>query len=340
MRVISKIERDHKYRYPAQCGHVHRNSKHLHEQYTVLEHERSFQVDKNTTQSWFRRGVMNDFTPDQLTVSYNINHATYNKVLVLQTAFQNNYCHNLIDNLQTLMYHDQYTEADHIFTGGSQLMKNQIETLGIKLNKTTLIDQNEQCLFNTKCLCIYNVGIKRHIKKATMFKNHVDKYIDNNFEIPTKPRLIYCSRNHSKDVKHGRKMSQENENEIIMLLKQYCEENDLTYTLFTGMESGHTMPLVDQLKLFRQAKIVVGPHGGAMSNVIYLDPTNNPRVCEFTGGTQVQVHANAIFGKNYNNLNAHLFDEMYDYCLIPFAIGSTSQLTTIDIDNLKKFLTI
>jgi len=96
-RVISKIGRDHKYRYPSRWEDRHCNSKHLHEQYTTLEHERSFQVDNVATQSWLRRGVMKNYSPDDLAVANKcINAITYNKVLVLQTVYQTNYCHNLI----------------------------------------------------------------------------------------------------------------------------------------------------------------------------------------------------------------------------------------------------
>ena len=76
-----------------------------------------------------------------------------------------------------------------------------------------------------------------------------------------------------------------------------------------------------------------------MANVIYMNPINRPKVCEFTSGTEVQVHG-GVFNKHYNMLYGYLFEEMYDYYLIPFSKDSTQQVTSIDINNLKKFLEI
>ena len=107
--------------------------------------------------------------------------------------------------------------------------------------------------------------------------------------------------------------------------------------MFDGYKNGKHMTLSEQSKLFNEAKMVVGPHGGAMSNILYLDPNNNPVVCEFTGGNQSAIHGNSVFGKNYSNLYTRYFEEIYDYNLIPFTNDSTHEVTKIDIDNLKQF---
>jgi len=335
MKIISKIQSDLDFDYSRRFGIKNANLK---EQYNQLDSTQSFTV-RHQDVCGFYRGECNTLNIDSLLTTQNNNYQSYNKVLVLQTRFFDNYCHCLIDVLPTIMYHDKHSASECIFTAGSPLMDNLISVLDIKLDKTTFIYNNSGSkFFNTKSIGVKNAQLKRHIKKITAFKQHVEQHIDTNFGITRKNRLIYCSRNHSKDVRHSRKMGKSNEQEIIELLELYCKKNDLLFTLYTGEERGATMSYVNQLKLFREAKIVVGPHGGAMSNIIYCDPKNLPRICEFTSGTQTQIQAKAVFGKNYNNLNSNLLKSIYDYNLIPFSKNSTPDIATIDIDNLKQFL--
>jgi hypothetical protein len=333
MKIISKIQSDLDFDY-SRLGF---KTSTLKEQYNQLDSMQSFTLRHQDL--FFRRGECNALNIDSLYTPLDDSFQSYNKVLVLQTNHFCNYCHCLIDVLPTIMYHDKHSASECIFTAGSPIMDILISLLGIKLDKTTLIYNNSAPkFFNTKSIGVKNEQLKRHTKKITAFKQHVEQHIDTNFGITRKNRLIYCSRNHSNDVRHSRKMEKSNEQAIIELLELYCKKNDLLFTLYTGEERGVTMSHINQLKLFREAKIVVGPHGGAMSNIIYCDPKNSPRICEFTSGTQTQIHAKSVFGKNYSRLNAHLPESIYDYNLIPFSKPSTEEFASIDIDNLKQFL--
>ena len=162
-------------------------------------------------------------------------------------------------------------------------------------------------------------------------------FVKNNIKTEINNRLIYCTRNTSSDTKHGRMMEHANEMKIVDMLKKYCIKNNLIFTMFNGQENGKTMSHIKQLELFNQARVVVGPHGSAMANTIYLNPQNNPKICEFTSGTEVQVHG-GIFNKHYNALFGYLFDEIYECYVIPFTKNSTRDITSIDTLNLKKFL--
>lgn len=337
MRIISKIQLDMDFDYSI---YKDENESKLKEQYNQLDSVKKFGLVERDVNSVCQN--FNALNIDSLSAPRDDSFQSYNKVLVLQTRFYVNYCHCLIDVLPNIMYYDKHSVSECIFTGGSPLLASLISTLGIKLDKTTFIYNNPSPkFFNTNNIGIHDVGSdihgNRHIKKITAFKQHVDQHINTNFDINRKNRLIYCSRNHSKDVRHKRKMEKSNEQAIIELLELYCKKNDLLFTLFTGEERGITMSHINQLKLFREAKIVVGPHGGAMSNIIYCDPKNSPRICEFTSGTQVNAQ-NPDFVKNYSLLNANLSESIYDYNLIPFSKDSTPDITSIDIDNLKDFL--
>jgi hypothetical protein len=133
-------------------------------------------------------------------------------------------------------------------------------------------------------------------------------------------------------------MDIDNESQIISLLKSYCIDNGLLFTIFNGEENGQIMSHINQLKLFSEAKIVVGPHGTAMSNVIYLNPLNDCKVCEFTSGTEKVIQGGKPFLKHYNLVYGFLLEEIFDYYLISFHQDSTPDITIIDIDNLTEFL--
>ena len=269
------------------------------------------------------------------------NAQTYNKVLLLQNAFASNYCHSLIDNLPTILYHDRNSDADVIYTLGSKLLIDQLKYHNIHLNKTIFLNPDETVSFNSQAVCCINSNPDtRHRKILLNFINEcVNHSVNCKSTTGIKNRLIYATRNYSDpNLQICRKMQDDNELGIIKLLKYFCDNNNLIFTLFDGYKNGKRMTSSEQSKLFNEAKMVVGPHGGAMSNILYLDPQNDPIVCEFTGGTQSPIHANSVFLKNYSNLYTRYFEEMYDYNLIPFTDDSTYETTKIDIDNLKQFL--
>ena len=89
-----------------------------------------------------------------------------------------------------------------------------------------------------------------------------------------KPFVVFCSRT-SPTARGGRNITKQNENEVVEHLKQYAEENNLEFYFLTSTN------LSKEYELFSNAKIVVGPHGGAFSNLIFLDPAKKPKVIEF-----------------------------------------------------------
>lgn len=257
-------------------------------------------------------------------------------VCVINTSFSDNYGHCLHDVIPILMYIDEHSSYDVVYTCDSPFLRGLLDMYGITLNRVKFI--NEKVYIKPQALCVENWPAfhYREKHKIWLFKKHVDMFL-NRQTSANKNRLIYCTRNNSTDVMHGRLMNQNNEDEIISKLEEFAEANDLIFTLFSGQESGVTMNHHKQAMLFSEAKIVVGPHGSAMANIIYLSTTNDCKVCEFTSGTAVNVHG-GTFVKHYNNLYGYLFEDFVDYYLVPFTAQSTSAETYIDTNNLDTFL--
>lgn len=181
---------------------------------------------------------------------------------------------------------EKYGEYDCIVTMISPLMKEVIDSFGLviseKLKFILSEEKDDPFLLKFNKLKIVNHSpntypdkVKNVIKLKTLF--HTAKpIIKRENEL-----LLYCSRN-SPTAGHGRRLTQENETQIIEVLKQYASENNLEFCLLTGHESdGSGTPISKQYDLFSNAKLVVGLHGGVMSNLIFLDPLKESKIIEF-----------------------------------------------------------
>jgi hypothetical protein len=261
---------------------------------------------------------------------------SFPKAKILNIPHCETYGHCLHDIIPKLMHEDLQSEYDVIYTCGSSVLKSLLDLFEIKFDRVQIL--NEDIVeIETDEICIENCN-GFHIRdkeKIKLLKKQIDTIIAKKYEPEISNRLIYCSRS-GTNVTNKRRMCQENEEEIIRLLKTFCNTNNLVFTFFNGQEDTQTMSHINQLKLFSEAKIVVGPHGTAMSNIIYLNPNNNCDICEFTSGTEVVVHGGS-FVKHYNALYGFLPEELFKYYLIPFSKGSTFPTTKIDTDNLKEF---
>jgi capsular polysaccharide biosynthesis protein len=133
-------------------------------------------------------------------------------------------------------------------------------------------------------------------------------------------------------------ISSDNEIKIINLLKEYANNFNLNFCIFNGQIDGQRMSTKEQIKLFRFAKMVVGPHGGGLANIIWIDPKNECKICEFTYGTEKTIQSLNGFEINCNFSYSSLPDEIFEYSVIPFTNNSRDNIVEIDIDNLMKFL--
>lgn len=254
--------------------------------------------------------------------------------VILNLPWCNNYGHAIHDVISWLLHYDTYSTADKIYTRQSPLVSSIIKQHEIKLKKVVFVDKKTTLeskrveIHNFPCFCRRDTNVIQNLYNT----------VHNRLNI-TQPKncFIYCSRNHDPSIVR-RKMVSVTEQKIIELSKKYCEINNLKFVLFTGMLNNKRMPLSNQISIFTQGKIVVGPHGAAMSNIFYLRDDHKPHVCEFVSGSGSVVSNGRDFKKNQNACHGYIFSRFADYCLIPFTADSTSDMTNVDVRNFKKYL--
>lgn len=264
----------------------------------------------------------------------------FNKISIFKSKFLYNYGHCLHDILPSLLYLDKFSDSDVILSPLTDFMTSLINLTGLSFKKVKFLKMHESVNLRFKTKTQFTFALQqRNFDMSFLFKQSLESRLSQTIHTDINNRLIYCTRNASSDVKHNRRMLDSNEKAIINLLKSYAEDHNLLFTLFNGQENGKTMSHKKQMLLFREAKIVAGPHGSAMANVIYLNPKNKPSVCEFCKGKySTNVNHGSPFTKNYNNLNSFAFEDLYNYALIPFDEKSNTKITIIDIANLQNFL--
>jgi hypothetical protein len=151
-----------------------------------------------------------------------------------------------------------------------------------------------------------------------------------------KPFLVYCSRNNAKTVGHKRQMAEHNEFEIVECLRQHADKHNMEFVMFSREEQDGVIPISRQYELFTNAKLVVGPHGGAFSNCVFLQSDIKPSIIEFVENP----------GKVFDIMFKGFLSELADYYVIPFCSAPKSFLgnweiidnTEIDIEQLQKIL--
>ena len=262
---------------------------------------------------------------------------TFEKVKILNVPWVENYGHCLHDVIPKIIYEEANTDCDVVYVCSSPVLNSLVSLFQIKFSKVLLLNNTEVQIFANEIIVENHEAFHyRDKNKIKILKSQIDSVIEKQYKTVISNRLIYCSRN-SKDVTHARKMEPANEAEIILLLTQFCVENNLIFTFFNGEKNGETISHLNQLKLFSEATVVVGPHGSAMANIIYLNPKTNCSICEFTSGTENIIYGGS-FIKHYNMLYGHLPNDLFKYFLIPFDKKSTGLSTSIEICNLQEFL--
>lgn len=268
--------------------------------------------------------------------------AEYNSVLIINIPYDSSYCHNLIDTMPLVFHHESNKDYDLIIIANNKHTNTFISDLNVKFKKVGILSSEYH--FKAKKIKVENYSMRsREIKRLDNFKKFLDFYKENILNLKNKKGnlLIYCTRNHGGGVSHGRLMKETNERNINKILKDYALEKKLKYVLFDGKKDGRSMTPKEQIELFHNAKMIVGPHGGAMANVIHIDPDNDCKICEFTSGTDtddLKIQAIKPFVKNYNRLYNNMISNFSDYYFIPFLKSSTKKETEIDVKNLKFFL--
>jgi capsular polysaccharide biosynthesis protein len=250
-----------------------------------------------------------------------------------------NFAHTIIDHLPNLIWLNQFCENHYIFLHDvTHKRRNPYDTVKYLLSLLNIELQNIHFIKDSvdlpKHYVDFHLSHHRFAFQYSLLKNYIDK-LD---IIETNPNLmIYCTRNSGGRAGHKRQMDDKNELEIILASVAFCQKHNLEFYCFDGTHEGQPMSIESQFKLFRRAKIVAGPHGGAFANVIAIPQTNDCHVCEFSED-RVIVHQRGLFRKNYSSILRFFPEHYLDYSLIPFEEGSTTEVTQISINNYKNWL--
>jgi hypothetical protein len=283
--------------------------------------------------------------------------------LFLKLTCEGTYGHIYSDVFPELYAIDNtYPKYDRVVTIGSPLIKNIIGFFRLKL--TPKIKFVDDINFYESVRNIFGITITNHTqsivdgtKDSSFVVQHPASYVCNPNNIlalkaefhrfkpiinTPKQYLIFCSRS-SKTARNGRNITKENEEEIVACLKEYAEKQNLEFYFLTGEEpDGSKTSIAKQYELFTNAKLVVGPHGGAFSNLIFLDPEKKPKVIEFC----------PLPHKSFSRLFGGAIETFTEYNKIPYILhpellNKTSQyimkrisvrMSRVDLNLLKSLL--
>lgn len=148
------------------------------------------------------------------------------------------------------------------------------------------------------------------------------------------PTFVFASRN-SPTVKHGRKLVNEPQvlDTIRRLMKAYNRPEELV------IYNGEGVSFADQFEIFSTASIIMGPHGSAMSNVLWThshhgccDPV---RVIEIVGGFESGPRVQDKY-HGYYKLEAAV--PWVTYHMLTFEPNSTRLHTSVSLADVETVL--
>ena len=149
-----------------------------------------------------------------------------------------------------------------------------------------------------------------------------------------RPKIVFASRN-SATVLHGRKLV--NEEQVLASVRRMMEVHNRPEDLvvYTGDGVGYD----DQFHLFSTASLIIGPHGSAMSNVLWS---------RARPGCQSPVHVVEFVGSRISG--PRIQDEYHgyyrlegsvpwvNYHMLTFQENSTKEHTSVDTRDVESVL--
>lgn len=162
------------------------------------------------------------------------------------------------------------------------------------------------------------------------------------------PHVIFYTRG-GKDTKHGREVDEQNEKDILALMRRKLDEYNRPegIIIYNGIDevTGETMSIEKQFHLFRSASTVIGPHGSGMANVIWMDPLpmtcdTRPQVLEFTTGPDNKY---IVQHKDVDDSFVTTYSQTYwgmelDYNHVVYTKNSTNAIVYVELENIERAL--
>lgn len=258
------------------------------------------------------------------------------KYFIFAHFWMNNYGHVLHDVLPVIIYLVKNFNFDKIILNYTKLLHTYIKFFSQEIfDKIYWIESNTKYKIKGTFYYFNNILIGPHTFRSPIFTESLVNEIENKhkkFNLETQNKVIYCSRGYNNwSVKHKRIMM--NEDLIIETIKKYVNNQpNLKFELYTGLDKDNKLlSFEEQYNLFKSAILVIGSHGSAMSNCIYIPKNDKRAICEFSFNIFPTLYA-----KSYYFLYALI--DFTNYSIIPFTEDSNLKKTFININDLERYL--
>lgn len=149
-----------------------------------------------------------------------------------------------------------------------------------------------------------------------------------------RPKLVFASRN-SSTARHGRALA--NEQEVLATVRRMMQLYDRPEELV--VYNGEGVSYEEQFQLFASAALVIGPHGSAMSNMMWT--RRRPR-CEDPVQVVEFVGSRVSGPKIQSSYHGYYFLEgsvpWVQYHMLPFSPNSTKEATYVSPSDVESVL--
>mmetsp|Transcript_710 Transcript_710/g.1646 ORF Transcript_710/g.1646 Transcript_710/m.1646 type:complete len:492 (-) Transcript_710:119-1594(-) len=158
-----------------------------------------------------------------------------------------------------------------------------------------------------------------------------------------KKYILYTSRN--SPTANKRDVDPQHEKDIIEMIREAMAAHGRKESLvvFNGAKKdGVAISLQDQFDLFSSASAVIGPHGGAMANIMWMDLISTPQILEFVPTYAVQPYednnSNDIVRWENSYFGMYCGAPWTEYKLMTLSPNSTREKSYVNLTSLRDAL--
>ena len=157
--------------------------------------------------------------------------------------------------------------------------------------------------------------------------------------LPSSDKFIYIQRTAGNSKNQGRLIL--NEEPFIEILRQYAKKSSLNFILYDHSKQDGN--IVNQIRLFSQARVIIGVHGGAQSNMNFAQPGTTiieimpydpekstvPIVCSLSHPDELKPCVGYIYYTQSQLLNL-------SYWILPTPVVGMSKNLNVNLTRVKR----
>lgn len=249
--------------------------------------------------------------------------------------FQGNYSHMLTDNLPYISWLKSEFKNYNFLMLDHPVSREIFYSFDINFYKKIFWIKKDQVIFVRGNLLITIPDMHPCIMSSKLI-DYFMKWTSEKLPTEEQENVIYYNRSLDTST---RIINKENNKEIICLIKKDMIRKNIKGKLiiFNSARENFRMPIYNQIKLFRKAHTVIGPHGSGLCNILWsqIIGKNPIKFLEFIPGLKgYSAHVQHEFNGYHNVLSGLPIDY---HCLLYEPI-STNQETFICLSHLKMAL--